>query len=266
MFVVYDLACNGLREPAGVTGAPTFSWRLGSDRAGTRQAAWRIVVTSVRTGSVAWDSGRVVGQRPRAVYAGERLEPDEQCVWFVTAWDDEDEQAHGTPSAFACGSTGDRLRSSWGRQRVGMVWTSDERLNDAMEASSAHERIAGTAAERLVWAVAGTEALADERCVANEYDELVRRVWEDVVGLRGICQDGGRVRICVPTSCDLAFAQGTLMMPCGMMFIRWDRVGDGLELRVSLPPGVCGTLGIGSTTRDVGSGRHVLRAAKGGKV
>lgn len=264
MFVVYDLACNGLREPVGVTGVPQFTWRLGSDRAGARQAAWRVVVTSMRTGTTAWDSGRVLGGEARAVYDGERLEPNEQCVWFVTVWDDANEQAHGTPSAFVCGGPGDSPGSAWDRQRVGMVWTSDERLNDAIEASSAQQRIAGTAAERLVWASAGDEAPAGGELAVNDDDELVRWAWRDAVGLRGLWPDDGRARICVPTSCDLTFAQGTLMVPCGMLLIRWERVGADLELRVSLPPGMRGTLGIGSRTLDVESGQHVLRAAKGG--
>ncbi|MBO7675432.1 MAG: hypothetical protein J6S63_10560 [Atopobiaceae bacterium] len=265
MFVVYDLACNGLREPCGVTGTPLLSWRLGADRTGARQVAWRVVVTSMLTGEPAWDSGRVFDERCRVAYGGKPLSAGEQCVWFVTVWSDANEQTHATPSAFVYGSPGDAPCSAWGRQRTGMIWTSDERLNDVLEVSGTHDRLRGTAAEGLVWSVEAPGAPTKHAYAVNDDDEFVRWAWRDVVGLASHWPDFGRVRLRVPATCELAFAQGTLMVPQGMLFVRWERIGAGLELRASLPPGVSGSMSIGVLSQEVGSGQHVLRTTEGGR-
>gem|GEM_PF-4666490 len=262
MFVVYDLSCNGLREPHGVTGVPVLSWRLGTDRAGTRQVAWRVVVTSMRTGKTAWDSGRVFGDKNNALYEGDALEPNEQCVWFVTVWNDANEQAHGTPTAFVYGADGDKIASDWPPQRTGIIWTSDECLNEVLEASSAYDGIRGTAAERLVWNA--VQHSANEQVLQNDNAAFVEWAWHEVVGLTSFWPDYSRVRMRVPESCNLAFAQGTLMVPQGMLFMRWEQAGTRRILRASLPPGVSATMACGSTVREVGTGQHVIRMDDGG--
>lgn len=264
MLAVYDLSCNGLREPHGVVGNPRFSWRLGSDRAGASQAAYRINVTSMGTGDVVWDSGKVRSDRAQTRYAGAPLVTSDQYVWFVAVWDDAGEQAYGTPSAFLCGDKGEEPWGEWLPQRRGMVWTSDERLNQAVEEASQYQRLVGTLAMRYVWDVGDDESAQCER--SNKSSRTVEHAWRNVVGLVEHSADFATARIQPPSKselpCELQFAQGSLLIPQGLLFVRWEQDHDARRLQVSMPPGVSGTLVLGTKQVEVVSGQHVLCEGK----
>ncbi|MYW69694.1 family 78 glycoside hydrolase catalytic domain [Streptomyces sp. SID8379] len=73
---------------------PRFGWRLGSQRRGLAQGAYRIQVASSAARLAAaradvWDSGRVNSADSVAVaYDGHQLKPSTRYFWKVTAWDD----------------------------------------------------------------------------------------------------------------------------------------------------------------------------------
>ncbi|WP_308797919.1 family 78 glycoside hydrolase catalytic domain [Agromyces silvae] len=102
----YALRVDGQSAPQGVIAAPTFSWRLRSDRRGARQTAYRItVVLRLPGGDTArvWDSGRIgsdltVGAR----YAGAPLMSSADYEWTLET---EDERGETTVRAarFATG-------------------------------------------------------------------------------------------------------------------------------------------------------------------
>ncbi|WP_239092232.1 alpha-L-rhamnosidase [Streptomyces sp. SID14478] len=83
-----------LDRPLGVDAArPRFGWRLGSQRRGLAQGAYRILVAST-PGRLApgrtdvWDSGRTSCADSVAVlYDGPRLRPSTRYFWTVAAWD-----------------------------------------------------------------------------------------------------------------------------------------------------------------------------------
>lgn len=268
MLAVYDLSCNGLREPRGVVGEPRLSWRLGSSEAGVEQFACQVVVTSMQTADVAWDSGVVCSRHPEVRYAGAPLVPGDQYVWFVTVWDAEGEQAYGAPTAFMCGDGDDDAWSEWPPQRKGMVWTSDAQLNEVVEEASGYQNLAGTLAMPYVWDVGDNES--GHLVATNQCAEVVLRAWREWVGLADHSPGFETVRIAPPEECDLQFVQASLLIPQGMLFIRWERIDAAMNLcamrgscatrrlQVSIPPGVRGTLLLGDKRVEVASGKHVL--------
>ena len=93
---VFDLRCEGLKEPLGVdTTVPRFSWKNTLKHNGQRQTAYEIQVAS---DSVAlehgnadlWQSGRVMSEAQVWVdYQGKRLSPRQLCYWRVRTWDEK---------------------------------------------------------------------------------------------------------------------------------------------------------------------------------
>lgn len=70
-----------------------------------------------------------------------------------------------------------------------------------------------------------------------------------------------------PTLCDLEWAAGAVPTPCGSVRVRWQRKGDGLSLRVSIPSGTSadvafpvGTSGSGTVALD---GKALWKAGEG---
>lgn len=89
------LRCEYHVNPLGIDVLrPTLSWQLQSDRRGTRQAAYRVLVAAGAEGLQAdygelWDSGRVESDWSIHVeYEGLPLEAHQECHWKVRVWDD----------------------------------------------------------------------------------------------------------------------------------------------------------------------------------
>jgi alpha-L-rhamnosidase len=107
---VTDLTCEHLTNPLGldVTG-PRLSWRLASDRHGTRQAACRIQAAGSRQQLEAgradcWDSGCVATDRSTYVpYEGQPLRSRQRVWWRVTVWDDTGVVVTSEPAWFEMG-------------------------------------------------------------------------------------------------------------------------------------------------------------------
>jgi len=91
-FEVYDLKCEGLREPLAIDSAePHFSWKISSQRP-MEQVAFEIEVASslsaLKSGKAdLWSSGRV--QSPEQImvpYDGSPLRSRQLCWWRVRIW------------------------------------------------------------------------------------------------------------------------------------------------------------------------------------
>lgn len=237
MLAVYDLTCNGLRDARGVSEPLVLSWRLGSDRMGAEQSTCRLVVTSMKDGSCKWDTGTVYSSANKLVYDGEALDEGETCVWFVSVTDDGGQSADGAPSSFVYGSRPQGPTSAEGPQRLGMIWTSDEALDEALDAV----------------ACAG---------------DLDHPMWRGLVGLSWA--DGEHERILFQPRVEsgraglLDFAQGSLLLSRGLLVARWERRPSDVVLELLLPPGVAGVVDVGTKTHEVASGRHAYRMAAAG--
>ena len=82
-FGVYDLRCEGLKEPLGIDGTePHFSWKIRSEKP-MEQAAFEIEV-----GPGLWQSGKVESSEQVMVpYGGAPLAARQQAWWRVRVWD-----------------------------------------------------------------------------------------------------------------------------------------------------------------------------------
>lgn len=229
MFTVFDPLCDGLRDPRGVVGNVCLSWRLGSDRVGTHQMSYRVVVVSMTTGDVVWDTGVVSSGDNWAHYKGATQDKGETCSWFVTVTDDNRNVAHSVPAAFVWGAPGDTATSDLGSQRKGCIWTSDEDLNVSLE------DLDGCDIDDPLW-----------------------------VHDLGVSISGDEIRIAPRDSNRFSFIQGSLLVSRGLLIVRMERSEKGLRLEASLPPGMWGELCLGDERRLVESGRHVLCGVRRG--
>lgn len=113
-FEVYDLKCEGLREPLAIDSAePHFSWKISSQRP-MEQVAFEIEVASslsaLKSGKAdLWSSGRV--QSPEQImvpYDGSPLRSRQFCWWRVRIWQsDSSVSAWSKPQRFGIGIIGD---------------------------------------------------------------------------------------------------------------------------------------------------------------
>ncbi len=225
MFSVYGLLCNGLRDPRAVTKPCTLTWRLGSDRVGAFQKTVRVVVVSLSTGEVAWDTGTVCTSATTLEYDGPTLSAGEWCSWFVTVCDDAGEEAQSAPAAFRWGSAGDVAHSDLGAECQSFIWTSSSTANAELE------RLDGIDPDDA-W-------------------------WTQVLGVR-VLSDHVRVEPHFPT--DLLFVRGTLLLPGGLLLLHAERTDAGLRVELTLPPGLRGSIHANGTCTLVGSGHHVVGA------
>lgn len=223
MLTVFDSLCNDLREPQGVWGRVRLSWRLGSDRVDAFQKTYRVVVVSLSSGEVVWDTGKVASSANAVAFDGKPGGAGDIYSWFVTVTDDAGNKAYGVPSAFVWGSPGDVLTSEYGPQRKGFVWSSDEQFNEELE----------------------------------EQDEadLTDPLWADDLG---VVVEGDFVRVCPRVPPRFEFLQGSVLISRGLMIVRCERVKTGVRLAASLPPGMTGELVLADQRRRVASGKHVI--------
>lgn len=102
---LYALRVDGVDAPQGVVVAPSFSWRLRSERRGARQSSYRVRVTQFGAGGslVVWDSGRVSSSETAAVvYRGAPLVSSTAYAWTVEV-EDADGAASEASGSFGTG-------------------------------------------------------------------------------------------------------------------------------------------------------------------
>jgi alpha-L-rhamnosidase len=117
-FEVHDLTVNYLKEPIGLDSLPHFSWKLSSDRRGTSQTAYRIMV-STSCGCLEhnncdfWDSGWVNSSDSIHIeYKGLDLPPLTYYYWGVICRDNLSEECVAS-SFFVTGKRGTRWEANW---------------------------------------------------------------------------------------------------------------------------------------------------------
>ena len=87
--IVSNLTCEYRTNPLGIDVLqPRLSWQLESDRRGTHQTAYRILVgaseTDLSGGSRLWDTGKVPSdQSIHVAYAGPGLVSGQRVYWKV---------------------------------------------------------------------------------------------------------------------------------------------------------------------------------------
>jgi alpha-L-rhamnosidase len=103
---VERLRCEHLNDPRGVDRLrPRLSWQVRSDRRGTTQIAYRLLIARspqrlIEGGTDVWDSGRV--DSPDCVlvpYEGPELGSRQELFWTVRVWDDEGSASDYAPVA-----------------------------------------------------------------------------------------------------------------------------------------------------------------------
>jgi alpha-L-rhamnosidase len=118
------LTTDGLAVPIGLADDDIFfAWQLGDSRRGSRQSAYRILVSGPIAGQgvapTVWDSGRVASSEQAFVaYDGPRLAPDSAYRWTVQTWDGAGNAGpRSSPSTFETGLGDHDWWASWiGRQ------------------------------------------------------------------------------------------------------------------------------------------------------
>ena len=226
MLEVFDLLCNGLRDPKNVAGNVRLSWRLASDRKGARQVAYRVVVVSLLFGDVLWDTGTVASDDNAVTYGGATQPDGQACTWFVVVTDDAGDQAQSIPAAFVWGNGSEPQQSELPPQRLGFVWCSDEVSNRAWEHRDA--------------------------C------DLSDPMWRDVLGVKAGGLSAQSIVVEPDLAADYSFVQGSLLLTRGLLIVRWEKCHDCAHITISLPPGVRGELVASELHRKITSGCHIV--------
>ncbi|MDA4131051.1 MAG: family 78 glycoside hydrolase catalytic domain, partial [Thaumarchaeota archaeon] len=100
---VIELRCEYSKNPLGIDSRiPRLSWCIRSDRRGTKQSAFQVLVSnsedklSADIGDI-WDSDKTLSNRSFSVeYGGKELGSCERYFWKVKVWDE-----HDSPSNFS---------------------------------------------------------------------------------------------------------------------------------------------------------------------
>lgn len=108
---VYDTRCENLRNPLGIDKtSPRFSWKVRSNKNGTEQKAYQLIVASdlsllAKNHGDLWNSGKV--QSPSSIlvpYEGSSLGSGTVAYWKVRIWDETGKASPWSPvSEFSIG-------------------------------------------------------------------------------------------------------------------------------------------------------------------
>jgi alpha-L-rhamnosidase len=109
--IIDDLRCENLTDPVGIgTTIPRFSWKTKSDKNGTSQKAYQILVASKidlldETNSDLWNSGKISSSASILVsYSGKKLNSRSTGYWKIRSWDGNDKVSEWSSiSAFSVG-------------------------------------------------------------------------------------------------------------------------------------------------------------------
>ena len=110
---ITSLKTADLVEPIGIDNtAPTFSWKMVSDKVRQKQTAYQIKVSkSADLSSPIWDTGKIDdGISVGITYAGDALVSATKYFWNVTVWDKDGAQIVSNTATF---ETGLLSRSEW---------------------------------------------------------------------------------------------------------------------------------------------------------
>lgn len=104
--IVYDLKCENLSNPLGIDNiTPRFSWKIQSNKNGTEQKAYQVMVASnpsmfEKEQADVWNSGKIESAASIMVpYEGKTLTSGGIYYWKVRVWDEAGEISHWSPLA-----------------------------------------------------------------------------------------------------------------------------------------------------------------------
>ena len=108
---VYDLRCESLQDPLGIDKTvPRFSWKIQSQKNGTTQKAYQVVVASDKSKlsekkADLWNSGKTDSSESLFVpYQGKPLSSGSEAWWTVRIWDETGKaSAWSKPTRFTIG-------------------------------------------------------------------------------------------------------------------------------------------------------------------
>ncbi len=108
---VEDLKCENLYHPLGIDKTiPRFSWKIKSNKNGTEQNAFQLLVASDvsrlnEKDADLWNSGKVISESTILVtYKGEKLNSGSTACWKVRVWDKENNvSSWSEPARFSIG-------------------------------------------------------------------------------------------------------------------------------------------------------------------
>ncbi|MBN2292519.1 MAG: family 78 glycoside hydrolase catalytic domain [Pirellulales bacterium] len=122
---VVETSCEYLADPLGIdVPQPRFTWVLQSDRRGTMQQAYQVLVAGSEeqlannVGDL-WDSGKVESDESVNIeYQGKKLASLQPCFWKVRFWDDQGQASPWSkPATFEMGLL---EPSDWHGQWIGL--------------------------------------------------------------------------------------------------------------------------------------------------
>lgn len=121
---IVDLKCENLRAPLGInTVHPRFNWKNISDKKGTQQTAYQILVaSSIRNlneeKADLWNSGKVASPSNILIdYQGNPLRSRELLYWKIRTWDENGNVSKWSETAkFSIGVLDE---SDWGASYIG---------------------------------------------------------------------------------------------------------------------------------------------------
>jgi hypothetical protein len=127
---IYDAYCQSMNNPAGIDGAPYFSWKISSGKHGIFQEAYQLMVATdsekLNENADVWNSGMVASGRNTFVqYTGPPLKTGRKYFWKVKVWVNHNETAISEVSYFI---TGIMAEKEWSTAK----WIGFEKLDDNM--------------------------------------------------------------------------------------------------------------------------------------
>jgi alpha-L-rhamnosidase len=113
---VYDLQCENLSNPLGIDKtAPRFSWKIKSNRKGTEQKAFQLLVARDisrlnEKEADLWDSGKIETESNILLpYQGKKLNSGCIAYWKVRIWDEKNKMSSWSePARFSIGLLNER--------------------------------------------------------------------------------------------------------------------------------------------------------------
>ncbi|RAV18989.1 alpha-L-rhamnosidase [Paenibacillus contaminans] len=137
---IHSLRVNDLERPMGIDDRSiAFTWKLGSERRGAKQTAFRVMISIDLAGlehgeGKTWDSGRMEGHPLRVVYDGPPLKGHTRYWWKVVVWDDNEDFAESAPEYFDTGLFAGDWQAAWiwkQADAASWIWKPvDEGIND----------------------------------------------------------------------------------------------------------------------------------------
>ncbi|MCX7715276.1 MAG: family 78 glycoside hydrolase catalytic domain, partial [Clostridia bacterium] len=107
--MIYDIKVNSMKNPLGIDDKnPRFSWKMKSDKRGTMQSAYQIIVSSDENfGQIIWDCGKIKSDKSIGiVYKGSPLKPKTRYYLKINLWDEENNLSSDDTAWFETGLMG----------------------------------------------------------------------------------------------------------------------------------------------------------------